>query len=100
MTVDLNLNDAGRGSFTIEENGERVAEMVISVSSGNLTVFHTEVNEKLKGKGVSTQLLNAMVDYARQHNLKVIPLCAYVSAQFKRHPDLYQDIWNKTWKNK
>jgi uncharacterized protein len=38
-----------------------------------------------------------MVDYAREHKLKVIPLCPYVNAQFRRHPDQYQDVWNKTW---
>ena len=36
-----------------------------------------------------------MVDYARKHDLKVIPLCPYVHAQFKRHPDEYADVWNK-----
>jgi len=38
-----------------------------------------------------------MVTYAREKGLKVIPLCPYVSAQFKRHPDTYADVWNKDW---
>lgn len=99
-SIELKLESNGRGAFVIEEAGERIAEMAISISGGNLTVFHTEVSDKLKGQGVAGQLLSTMVTYARDHNLKVIALCPYVNAQFKRHPEQYQDIWNQHWHNK
>ena len=95
--IKLKLNDQGRGAFVIEEGDERVAEMELGIAGNNLTVYHTEVSEKLKGKGVAVQLLSKMVGYAREHQLKVIPLCSYVQAQFKRHPEQYQDIWNQNW---
>ena len=97
MEVQFELKDNGKGSFFVQEEGQRMAEMVIAVTSGNLTVYHTEVNDKYQGKGVSALLLKAMVDYARANNLKVVPLCAYVNAQFRRHPEQYADIWNKNW---
>jgi len=97
MDVQFKVDDNGKGAFFIEEDGKRLAEMVVSISGRNLTVYHTEVSESLKGKGVSTQLLETMVKYVRDNNLKVIPLCPYVNVQFKRHPDKYDDIWNKTW---
>jgi hypothetical protein len=40
-----------------------------------------------------------MVDYARKNKLKVIPLCPYVHAQFKRHPKEYADVWNNEQEN-
>lgn len=95
--IQLDLNESGRGSFFMEDDGKRVAEMVISVANNNLTVFHTEVSEELKGQGVSTQLLDTMVAYARANNLRVIPLCAFVSVQFRRHPEKFKDIWNQDW---
>lgn len=95
--IQLRLNDAGRGAFVIEEDGVRVAEMEISITADDLIVYHTEVAEKLKGQGVATKLLAAMVDHARKHNLRVVPLCPYVHAQFKRHPEQYTDVWNKEW---
>ena len=97
MEVQLKIDDSGKGAFFVEEDGKRVAEMVISVSGGNLTVYHTEVSESLKGKGVSAELLETMVKYVRDNNLKVIPLCPYVSVQFRRHSDKYVDIWNREW---
>lgn len=99
-TIELKLENNGRGAFVIEEAAERIAEMAISIVGSNLTVFHTEVSDKLKGQGVAAQLLSTMVAYARDHKLKVIALCPYVNAQFKRHPEQYQDIWNQHWHNK
>jgi uncharacterized protein len=95
--IQLKLNDAGHGAFVLEKEGDRLAEMEVGIRDGNMTVYHTEVAEALKGQGVATKLLAEMVDYARQNHLKVIPLCPYVQAQFKRHPEQYNDIWNKSW---
>jgi len=95
--IELKLKDNGQGAFVIEEGDVRLAEMEVAVSNGNLTVYHTEVAEQLKGKGVATKLLSSMATYARENKLKVVPLCPYVLAQFKRHPDQYADIWNKNW---
>jgi predicted GNAT family acetyltransferase len=93
--IQLKLDDRGQGAFVLEKEGERVAEMVIGVKDNDLTVYHTEVSEKLKGQGVAAKLLAAMVDYARAYHLKIIPLCEFVTVQFKRHPEHYEDVWNK-----
>jgi predicted GNAT family acetyltransferase len=95
--IQLKLEPNGKGAFVIERNGEQLAEMVIAVDANNLTVYHTEVSPKLKGEGIGSKLLAAMVDYVREHNLKVIALCPFVSAQFKRHKELYADVWNQDW---
>ena len=93
--IELKINDAGRGAFVIENAGERVAEMEILVKDSVLTVFHTEVDDTLRGKGIAPALVSSMVDYARGHSLKIVPLCPYVLAQFKRHPEQYNDVWKK-----
>ena len=95
--IQIELHENGRGAFFMNDGDQRVAEMVFSIAGDNLTVYHTEVSETLKGKGVSGQLLEKMVNYARAHSLKVIPLCPYVNVQFKRHAEQYKDIWNKQW---
>ena len=89
--VKLNLNDKGHGSFTIMDGEGQIGEMVVSISGSNLTVYHTEVSAKAEGKGYAKKMLNAMAHHARTHNLKVIPLCPYVHAQFKNHPEEYSE---------
>jgi len=95
--IKLQLSPQGRGAFYIEDQGERIAFMDISIVNGMLTVFHTEVAEQLKGQGIAGKLLEHMVSYARDNALKVVPLCPYVLAQFNRHPEKYADVWKKDW---
>ena len=95
MQVELKLDKNNNGGFYIMDEAEQIAEMAISISGKNLTVYHTEVSQKAEGKGLGKELLSAMVDYARKNGLKVIALCPFVHAQFKRHPEQYADIWNK-----
>lgn len=96
--IELKLNANGRGAFVIEENGERLAEMEVAIQKENLIVYHTEVHERLKNLGIGAKLLRQMVAYARDHHLKVVPLCPFVNVQFRRHPEQYEDVWNKNWK--
>ena len=70
-------------------------KMEVAIDSKHIVVYHTEVTKTAEGKGFAKQLLDAMVAHARQHNLKVIALCPYTHAQFTRHPELYEDIWEK-----
>ena len=98
--IELIKINNDRKAFVIEENGERLAEMELGIRGSDMIVYHTEVSEKLRGKGVANQLLDEMTSYARKNSLKVVPLCRYVLAEFTRHPDQYKDIWNKDWHNR
>ncbi|MBW8682735.1 GNAT family N-acetyltransferase [Chitinophaga rhizophila] len=93
--VVIRLNAKNHGAFYLMHEGEQTGEMVIAVDGGVLTAYHTEIIPQAEGKGLARVLLNGMVAYAREHQLKVRPLCAYVHAQFKKHPDEYADIWLK-----
>jgi len=92
--VQLLINENQEGKFFIMDGDEQVGEMIFSLSPGNLTVYHTEVVQKPETKGFAGKLLDAMASYAREHKLKVVPLCPYVHLQFKRHPEKFSDLWN------
>ena len=78
-----------KGSFYIELDGKVVGEMTYSIASPELIIIdHTEVGEELKGKGAGAQLLNALVDYARKNNIKVIPLCPFAKSVFEKKEEL------------
>lgn len=88
----LKLNEEGEGIFYLMDKDEETAQMVISISGQEMTAHHTEVFPKGEGKGLAKELLAEMVDYARKNHLKVIALCPFVHAQFKKHPQQYEDI--------
>ena len=93
--VVLRLNAKQEGAFYIMDGTAILGEMVIRIAGDLITVYHTEVSTEVEGKGYAKQLLEKLADYSRENHLKVVPLCPYVHAQFKRHPELYKDIWYK-----
>jgi predicted GNAT family acetyltransferase len=93
--VKLELAEKGRGAFHIFGEKEQVGEMVVGVSGTTLTVYHTEVDPKFEGQGFAKLMFDNMVAYSRSKGLIVMPLCQYVHAQFKRHPEAYKDVWKQ-----
>ena len=65
-----------KGVFFIEENGERLAELAYFESAPDeITVYHTEVSDKLRGEGIGQDLVGAAVSFARENKLKIVPTC-------------------------
>ncbi len=80
-------------AFVIEENGERIAEMIAGISGTVMTIYHTEVSPKFEGQGLAKKLIDAMVEHARRNKWTVNPICSYVRSEFERHPEDYRDVW-------
>ena len=86
MEIKLEQHDS-KGAFYIEENGTRLAYMTFSrAGDSRIIIDHTEVSDVLRGKGAGKQLVTAGVEYARKHNLKIIPLCPFAKSVFDRTP--------------
>jgi uncharacterized protein len=84
MKIQQKENDS-KGSFFIEENGERLAEMTYSKAGDDrIIIDHTQVDDKLRGKGAGKQLVSAAVDHARKNNLKIVPLCPFARSVFDK----------------
>lgn len=88
--------DNGRGSFYIDRDGRQIAELDFEVKDNLLNAYHTGVRPELEGQGIAGKLFDAMVNYARENNYRVIPSCSYILARFRRRPDDYNDVWVRT----
>ena len=51
---------------------------------------HTEVPVELEGKGIGSHLVKLTLEDVEKKHLKLIPLCPFVAAYIKRHPE-----WNR-----
>ena len=56
-----------------------------------LTLPHVGVAKALEGRGIAGELTRTALDWARAGNYRVIPVCPYVQAWIRRHPE-YQDL--------
>lgn len=74
---------ARRGRFDIGDG----AEMTYTrPSPGIMKINHTLVDQRHRGKGRAHQLYQAMVEFARADQRKVIPVCPFVVDMFERNP--------------
>lgn len=76
----------GRYVYRLDDNPE--AEMTYSKAGASLIIIdHTEVPEVYRGQGVGLMLVAKSVEDARAAGRKIMPLCPFASAQFRRHPE-------------
>jgi len=54
-----------------------------------MRLVHTEVPPAYEGKGFAGALVHAALAHAREQGLRVLPLCSYVRAYMKRHPETH-----------
>jgi predicted GNAT family acetyltransferase len=88
----LQSDNGKKGSFYIEQDGERLAEMTyVWAGESKFIIEHTEVSDKLAGKGAGKQLVAKAVEFARAKGLKILPLCPFANKVFKKTPD-YSDV--------
>ncbi len=59
--------------------------------AGVVTLIHTEVPPALRGGGVAGRLAEFALEAARAAGEKVVPMCPYVQAYLKKHPE-YDDL--------
>jgi predicted GNAT family acetyltransferase len=76
---------ATKGFFLIFESGEKLAEMAYSKAGDQTMIIeHTEVSDKLRGKGAGKQLVAAAVDFAKKNNKLIMPLCPFAKSVFDK----------------
>lgn len=54
-----------------------------------LIIDHTEVEDSLRGQGVGRQMLDFVVNLARERGLQILPLCPYARAVFKKDESIH-----------
>ena len=82
----------GKGCFYVKVDNDILAKLTYAqTGKEQMLLEHTEVDDELRGKNVGYQMVTAAVSYARQHNLKIIPICPFVQSVFEKKPD-YADV--------
>jgi uncharacterized protein len=91
--MDIKNNDDGNsGEFFIEEGGEKAGMLTYSwKGKDRIIIEHTEVDDILKGKGAGKQLIRKAVDFAREKNIKIVPVCSFAKSVLDKTLE-YRDV--------
>lgn len=89
--VQLEINDK-KGFFHIDVNGKTEAKMTfVFAGPDKIIIDHTEVNEGNNGKGYGKKMVAKAVEFAREKNIKIIPLCPFAKKVFDKTPE-FKDV--------
>ena len=64
------------------------------IESDTMHLLYVEVPPEARGHGVAAELSRAALEFAKKRGLKVIPVCSYVVAYLRRHPEYSEIVRN------
>lgn len=74
-----------KGRFVIYENDEFAGEMTyVWAEASKFIIDHTSVEQKFGGKKYGQMMLMKAVEFAREKDVKILPLCPFAKAQFDK----------------
>ena len=85
--------EGSKGRYTLTSDGH-TAELTYSrLGATQVIADHTEVPEALSGTGAGLALVERLVADARAEGFRIVPLCPFVNAMRRKHPD-WADAFN------
>jgi predicted GNAT family acetyltransferase len=95
----IEVTDApGRERYELSIDGEVVGFTDYRARPGLIAFVHTEVAERLQGRGLADRLIRFALEDARTRGLAVLPFCPFVKAFIERQrefealvPDAYRE---------
>jgi len=81
-------DETTHGTYTAQVPGAaQPAELTWQARGGVRFADHTYVPPEARGGGIAMKLVEALVEDAREQGFRIEPVCSYVIAAFRRHPD-------------
>lgn len=78
--------------YIVHASGE--SELTYSVVSARLVIAdHTQVASGHEGEGIGLAMLREMIADARSNSFRIVPLCPFVNAQRRKHPE-WADVFS------
>ncbi len=87
--MDFQLIDNKTNSQYEFHAGEFTPKIEYIKTGSKIFLTHTEVPMQLQGKGIGNILVSEVLEDIKQTGLSLVPLCPFVAAYIKRHPE-----WN------
>ncbi len=88
MNIDLNTlpieNNRAEQQFEAHVDGH-VAFISYGLFDKKIIFTHTEVPPALRGQGIAEKLAETVLNYARDHNLGVVPRCQFVASYIRKN---------------
>jgi len=68
-----------------DDNDKVIAEINFERKGDLYNIYHTFVDESLRGKGIASKLVKEAIDYIKEKNGKVIASCSYANKWLEKN---------------
>lgn len=85
MNIDV-VHNVAASRFEATVEGQHCVCQYRIYDNRVMMLTHTGVPHPVRGRGIAAALVQAALDHARAHGLKVRPDCSYAEAYMRRHP--------------
>jgi predicted GNAT family acetyltransferase len=86
------INETKNGYFRAVDNDIEAGMMTYTwAGTDKFIIDHTEVNPDFAGQSVGKKMVMEAVQYARENNLKILPLCPFAKSVFDKTKEI-QDL--------
>ena len=90
MDVEV-ADNPDKARFEIVADGELAGFVLYHLRGHEIAFTHTETDDRFRGHGLGSRLVQASLDDARERNLVVLPYCPFVNSWIASHRE-YADL--------
>jgi uncharacterized protein len=83
------IEEGQHGYFIALDNETEAGRITYTFAGGTKIILdHTEVNDTYRGQSIGKNILMEIVNYSRQKQIKILPLCPFTKSVFDKTPDI------------
>lgn len=83
--MEITKNDKARRFEAAAAGG--TAFLRYHIEPGTMHLLYVEVPPESRGHGIAGELTRHALEFAKEHEFKVVPVCSYVHSYLQRHPE-------------
>lgn len=83
--MEITKNEKARRFEAITDRG--TAFLRYHMEGEKMHLLYVEVPSEARGHGIAAELTKWVLEYAKEQNFKVVPVCSYVMAYLQSHPE-------------
>lgn len=86
------LHDQNKNRFYLKDS-EEIGYLVYSYMDRNkISLDSTWIEEEYRGENLGSLLVEALVTFSRENNIKIVPVCSFAKKIFNENLSEYKDV--------